>query len=39
MKMREYKGKYIVYDDKQRVLIITRRKEIAINYAKREKGK
>jgi len=32
--MKEYKGKYTVYDNDGKVVIISRRKEVAMNYAK-----
>ena len=39
MKLRECKGKFVVYDSKGRVVVITRERKIAINLARKVDGK
>ncbi len=39
MKLRECKGKFVVYDSKGRVVVVTRERKIAINLARKVDGK
>lgn len=38
MKLREIKGKFVVYDSKGRVVVITRERKIALNIARKADG-
>tara|TARA_B100001057_G_C22837349_1_gene945671 strand:- start:201 stop:347 length:147 start_codon:yes stop_codon:yes gene_type:complete len=39
LKIREIKKKFVVYDSKGRVVVITRERKIAINLARKANGK
>tara|TARA_R100001460_G_scaffold248_5_gene1117 strand:+ start:2171 stop:2317 length:147 start_codon:yes stop_codon:yes gene_type:complete len=39
LKLRECKGKFVVYDSKGRVVVITRERKIAIEIARKADGK
>ena len=39
MKLRETKGKFVVYDSKGRVVVITRERNIALKIARKSNGK
>jgi len=39
LKLREIKKKFVVYDSKGRVVVITRERKIALNIARKSNGK